>query len=73
LPLAAIDEENVGENLALVVEPLEPPGDDFADARRVVDPLNVPDLVVLVARLETIFHGFPTLVYAIRNINAKRH
>ena len=51
-PLPPSIKQQVGKHLALVVQPLEPPGDHFVDAGEVVDPLHVADLEPLVAGLE---------------------
>ena len=52
LPLAAVDQPDVGKRLVALLEPLDPPRDDLADRREVVDARHALDLVTAIARLE---------------------
>ena len=52
LPLAAVDQPDVGERLVALLKPLDPPRDDLADRREVVDARHALDLVAAIARLE---------------------
>ena len=52
LPLAAVDEQDVGEDLSFVVQAFESAGHDLVDAGEVVDALHAADAKPLVAWLE---------------------
>ena len=49
---AAVDQQDVGKHIAVVAELAESPGDHFADARVVVDALDVANAKPPIARLE---------------------
>ena len=52
MPLATVNQQDVGEDLLILVKSLKSPRHDFVDAGEVVDSLDALDAVALVSRLE---------------------